>query len=273
MPDVDPAALVKQVDHGDVAKLDPERLADGLAPPTNKWFSGLVFGDEPQPVFPLPLSFGLTPDGFQLGMPVPVTSATSIVGPFTPAVTVDAGATAARVSDYDAVSVTIELLDGDAVLGTVVLAEGSPFVSYTAAQDTTLQVDAPFKADGDGPAVATVGDQDYGLVTPDGALGSGSVRLAKGQTATWFPLPDDASKGALDALAAAAAHPLTGTHVEYGVDQDVARTTITYESDGRAGVYTTMPHQRAGEQPDRSLRPRQLPEHLRHPRALRGVGT
>ncbi len=252
LPDVDPAALVADVAHGDVAKIDPVRLADGLAPPTNKWFSGLVFGDAPQPVFPLPLSFGLTADGFQLGMPVPVTSATSIVGSFTPDVTVAAGATSTRVSAYDAVSVTIELLDGDAVLGTVVLAEGSPFVSYTAAQDTTLQVDAPFAATGDGPPVATAGKTEYGLVAPDGTGDAGSIELTKGQTATWFPLPGDATDGTLDALAAAAAHPVTGTKVEYGVDQKVARTTITYESKGKDGVYTTMPHQRAGDQPDRT---------------------
>ena len=39
--------------------LKPERLGEGLVPPTNKWFSGLVFGDTAQPVFPLPLSFGV----------------------------------------------------------------------------------------------------------------------------------------------------------------------------------------------------------------------
>ncbi|WP_426593993.1 glycosyl hydrolase [Cellulomonas sp. McL0617] len=251
-PDVDAAALVKAVDKGDVAKLDPVRLADGLAPPTNKWFSGLVFGAQPQPVFPLPLSFGLTTDGFQLGLPPVTTTASSIVGPFTPAVTVAAGATSARVSAYDAVSVTIELLDGHDVLGSVVLAEGSPFVSFTAARDATLHVDVPFTADGDGPARATVGDRDYGLEAPDGALASGAVDLNKGQTATWFPLPDHATDGTLKALTDAAAHPLTGTTVAYGIDQAVARTTITYESDGSTGAYTTMPHQRAGDQPDRT---------------------
>ena len=52
--------LVAGMVHETVKELPPARLAAGLVPPTNRWFSGLVFGEEPQPVFPLPLSFGLT---------------------------------------------------------------------------------------------------------------------------------------------------------------------------------------------------------------------
>ena len=47
--------------------LKPERLGEGLVPPTNKWFSGLVFGDTAQPVFPLPLTFGVDGKGFAFG--------------------------------------------------------------------------------------------------------------------------------------------------------------------------------------------------------------
>ena len=35
-------------------KLPITRLAEGLIPPTNRWFSGLAFGDEALPVFPHP---------------------------------------------------------------------------------------------------------------------------------------------------------------------------------------------------------------------------
>ena len=50
----DPA--VDGVVHKTIKELPAKRLAEGLVPPTNRWFSGLVFGDKPQPVFPLPLS-------------------------------------------------------------------------------------------------------------------------------------------------------------------------------------------------------------------------
>ena len=52
-----------------VATVAPTRLATGLVPPTNRWFSGLVFNDQPQPVFPMPLSVAETDTGFGLGLP------------------------------------------------------------------------------------------------------------------------------------------------------------------------------------------------------------
>jgi len=61
----DLAGITKQ----NVAKIAPTRLADGLVPPTNRWFTGLVFGDQPQPVFPMPLSAALTDTGFAIGLP------------------------------------------------------------------------------------------------------------------------------------------------------------------------------------------------------------
>jgi len=215
LPQVDTAALVAGVDQSAAGRLTPVRLADGLVPPTNRWFSGLVFGDRPQPVFPLPLSFALTADGFSFGLPKPVASAKAVIGPYLAAVTVGAGARSARVSAYDAVTVTIELLDASGgVIGRVVIAEGSPFVSFTAVRDTDLALAVPFAAAGSGApagsalATATVGGTQYAVV---------------------------------------------GSDVTYGVDATVARTTIGYRTATRgATAYVTMPHQRAGDQPARA---------------------
>ena len=65
---------VDGVVHKTIKELPAKRLAEGLVPPTNRWFSGLVFGAKPQPVFPLPLSFGLTDSGFAFGQPVVTTT-------------------------------------------------------------------------------------------------------------------------------------------------------------------------------------------------------
>ncbi|MFZ2750654.1 MAG: hypothetical protein WAZ15_10180, partial [Propioniciclava sp.] len=51
------AALVEAMPKRSVGDLAATRLAPGLTPPTNRWFSGLVFGEQAQPVFPLPLGF------------------------------------------------------------------------------------------------------------------------------------------------------------------------------------------------------------------------
>jgi endo-1,3(4)-beta-glucanase len=244
-PTADTAALVAAVPHRAVAKIDPVRLADGVVPPTNRWYSGLVFGAEPQPVFAEPLSFALTDTGFTLGLPAPTVSAKTIIAPHVPAVTVDVGAASARVSAADPVSVTLELLDASgAALGTVVLAEGSPFVSFTAASDVEVRTDGPLAATPDGPASAA--GERWAFVGP--AFDAGTTALEAGETATWYALPDDPAPTAATTLASAAAHPVTGVDVAYGVDDDQASTTLTYRtSDDGASAHVLMPHHTAGD--------------------------
>jgi endoglucanase Acf2 len=253
-PEVDHAALVGAVPAEAVAKIDPVRLAPGVVPPSNRWYSGLVFGDQPQPVFAEPLSFGLTDSGFTLGLPAPTVDAKVIIAPHVPAVTVDAGATSAQVSAADPVSVTIDLLDAaGAVLGKVVLAAGSPFVSFTAVEDVTLSstvTGGSFVPGDDGAASADAGASQWGLV--GGATEGGSTTLSAGESASWYALPPDATPEAEDALRTAAADPVTGVDVTYGVDDTVARTTLTYRTAGGSPTaYVLMPHHRVGDQPAR----------------------
>ncbi len=92
-------------------KLPITRLADGLIPPTNRWFSGLAFGDEALPVFPIPLSFGLTDAGFAFGLPTMTTSEKAILGGYKPEMDMAFGAKKARVSAYDTLTVTLDHLD------------------------------------------------------------------------------------------------------------------------------------------------------------------
>ncbi len=254
---VDEAALVGGVDHASIATVHPARLASGVVPPSNRWYSGLVYGSSPQPVFPLPQSFALTATGFDLGLPRPTAQPAVIAAPHVPAVTIDAGAASAQVTAGDPVSVTVALLDAaGATLGHVTLAEGSPLVSFTADRATRLTVSV---AGGGGfsggtpAATATVDGVTWGLVAPTGALANGQLRLGAGQTATWYPLPDGAPQAAAATLAAAAGDPVTGVDVRYGVDQGVARTTLDYRTArGTPSAYVLAPHQRAGTQPPRT---------------------
>ena len=84
----DLAGITKQ----NVAKIAPTRLADGLVPPTNRWFTGLVYGDQPQPVFPMPLSAALTDTGFAIGLPNVTASEKTIMGGNNPQIQVPLGA-------------------------------------------------------------------------------------------------------------------------------------------------------------------------------------
>ncbi|MBD8583157.1 1,3-beta-glucanase [Frigoribacterium sp. CFBP 8766] len=249
---VDP--LVAALPEESVADVPTMRLADGVLPPTNRWFSGLVFGDEPMPVFPFPISFQLTDDGFAAGQPAPVPSATAIVGPALTDVSVDLGSSDFVVSGYDDVSVTLEHRDGDTVLGHTTIAEGSPTVSYTAAtaQTDALSVlgDGTFEAAGDGRATVEVGDATWGVVVTGGTLDAdaSSVALDEGGSVVLVSVPAGASSDQTTQVLDAAASPLTGVTTSYGTsgsgDQQQQTTELGYvTAAGGDALVVAAPHQ------------------------------
>ena len=253
-PTAEVTPLIDAVPQRTVKPLPTARLADGLIPPTNRWFSGLVFGEESMPVFPLPLTFRLTDTGFSFGLPEVSAGPAVIRGGFAGQIGVRVGSgdtgMEQTVTAYDEASVTIgQFIDG-APVGQTVIAEGSPFVSFTATADVALSMPTAFtevtevtEATG-GAWTADVAGDTYGLVS-GGTLSAGTdLTLAAGESATWFVLPPD---GALDAFVAAAGHPVTGTRVEYTAGADAATTTIHYDtSDGGDTLIAAMPHQTAG---------------------------
>jgi len=234
-------SLLDAVPTRSVAKPPRMRLAHGLAPPTNRWFSGLVFGNAPLPVFPLPLSFGLTGSGFAFGVPVVHTGADTITGGLQPDIAVDAGAASSIVSAYDEVSVTIDELDGSGkTLGSVVIAEGSPLVSFTAKRGVTLTLPRPFARSGN-EWTAKVGDSEYALVTKgDVGRGGDSVSLKPGQTAVWIAVPKGGDAGKLASFAA----PLVSTSMDYSTGGKQVSTAIGYRTKNASDtLFTAMPHQ------------------------------
>jgi endo-1,3(4)-beta-glucanase len=233
------APLVDAVPHQTVKALPTKRLAEGLIPPTNRWFSGLVFGDVPQPVFGLPLSFGLTDAGFAFGQPKITTTEKNIAGGFAPDVTVSTGAKSAQVSAYDTLTVTIDSLARDgSVRGRTTIAQGSPFVRYVAAESGEVSTSLTFAPSGD-YWTADAGGVTYGLVVQGGSVTGGRIQLDKGGSATWFDVPAD---GSAEAIAKLAVHPVTGSSLTYSAQGDRVSTTLNYESEGDT-AFAVMPHQ------------------------------
>ena len=259
LPAVDHAALVAGVHEEALGTIPPVRLAAGLVPPTNRWFSGLVFGEQPQPVFPRPLSVAITPEGFGVGLADPVTTERAIVAPHVPAVTVGLGAASSRVSDYDDASVTVDLLDGSGEpLASLVVAQGSPFVSLTARVDVTASTSGVFEASevpgGGTAAYGTLASEGrtWAVVASGGTLDGSTLTIPAGASASFYALPADAQPRALEVLARAGADPVVGTRASYGVGDGVARTTIAYATaSGAPTAFVTMPHHRTGQQPQR----------------------
>ena len=141
------------------------RLAEGVTPPTNHWFTGLVFGDKAEPVFPLPLGFALTSAGFELWLPKLVVNPKTIGAEQGPRLTLAVdGVTGGVVSAYDEASVVVQLRDTSGKgVADVRLVQGSPTIAVKALRDVTLTASAgTFTAAG--PAwQATVGDTIFGV--------------------------------------------------------------------------------------------------------------
>ncbi len=231
----------------DIVKKTPKelpitRLADGLIPPTNRWFSGLAFGDEAMPVFPIPLSFGLTDAGFAFGLPTMTTSEKAILGGYKPEMDMAFGAKKALVSAYDTLTVTLDHLDADdKLIGKTTIVQGSPYIRFTA--ETATEITAPLPNTASGDFWTTLaGETTYGLVVTDGDVADKKISLKKGGSAVWFVVPTD---GTVDRLAELAGNHVTGSSVSYSLDGDVVTTTLTYEAEGGT-VFAVRPHQAKG---------------------------
>jgi endo-1,3(4)-beta-glucanase len=240
-PDEAVADTIAQLPEESVAPMPTHRLAEGLIPPTNRWFSGLVFGDAPEPVFPLPLSFSLTDTGFAFGVPVVQTGADTIItGPSSDVSAAFPASVDSTVVAYDDASVTIELRDAaDTALGRVTVAEGSPIVSFTAEARITISLAAPPTSE-DGDLFTTeIGGQQYGL-TSDGTVSGSEITLRGGETVTWFAVPADGDAQALTS----SAHAATGVTSTFSVTDQDATTSLAYETpDSQDTLIATLPHQ------------------------------
>jgi len=232
-----------------IAQMPWLHAADAVLPPTNRWFSPLAYGS-PDPVFPMPLSYIQTNEGFVFGLPRISSSRHTISGPAAPDIDVNVGASSYRIAHYDLGSVTIEFLNAvGRVLGRAVIAEGVPYVSYTAdvAHDVTLS--EPFTMKYESCAVATVDSQDYGLVT-SGSYSSRSIRLVAGQFLSLiaFPrLPEDLTAAQEEAavlrIARHASYPVHSVSVSAEVTDSEVVTSLRYlaQENGPVAV-VRMPH-------------------------------
>ena len=228
-----------------LSPLPTMRLADGLTPPTNRWFSGLVFSEEPHPVQPLPLTFTGSDGGFGFGLPQVVVSADNVVGSNQQDVEVTLeGATEQQVSRYDDASFTLSHHGGDGEeLGRTTVARGSLAVSHVAVRDERLTTSLTWKDSGEVWS-ATAPTGDYGLVVRDGTVDGRHILLDEGGSATFFPVPAGQEAAGL----ARYVSPVDGTHTAYDVGAQRVATSLAHTSGGKPSgtPFVLLPVQAAG---------------------------
>lgn len=237
------ANLVEQLPHRTVKQLPAARLAEGLTPPTNRWYSGLVFGEKPMPVFPLPLGFGLTSDGFAFGLPKVTVSERTIAGGFAPDVAVGLGTASWVVSGADPSVVVLDGMDSaGARLGRATIAQGSPFVSWVAERAVSATIPAGFEPAGEGLFSAAVAGTRYALLARDAEVDGTSVEVAAGGSLVFWPVPEGHEP---EELAEPASHVVTGSRLAYRLGEKTVTTELTYLGDGATAI-ARLPHQLAG---------------------------
>jgi endo-1,3(4)-beta-glucanase len=216
------------------------RVADGLAPPTNRWYSGALFGDTAQPVFASPLAVLAKDDAVTLDLPQTTASANTVAGPFIPQLRLGLPADDFQATADGPVSVTITYRRGSTAVGRLTLAEGWPYAGYTAvrAQHVALPDGLRPRSDGRWASVTPVGSgTTYGLVAVDErgrhqrlSVSGGRVALAPGESVVAFGAPD----GAVAARMASRAAVLQTVLTAYAVNGGSVRTQLRYRTLGKA---------------------------------------
>lgn len=240
--------LVSRIGIRTGADLKPTRLAAGLTPPTNRWFSGLVFGSTPNAVFPMPLTFGLDGAGFGFGLPVVTTAPKVIMGGYRPVIQIGLGADSWQVTRYDEMSVTLTARTQGTDIGTVTLAEGSPFITVTAVGQRRLSTNLPFAGTGSNWSVKG-GEDTYGLTGSHGVSVSGTtVTVPDKGHATFYALPKGADAATIARLAAS---PVKATASSYQEAGGMVTTRLSYTTEnGSDTAIAALPHQQGDQRCD-----------------------
>ena len=132
----------------DIVKKTPKelpitRLADGLVPPTNRWFSGLVFGDKAAAGLPDPAELRADRRRLRLRAADDDHEREGHPGRLQARDGHGLRREEAKVSAYDTLTVTLDHLDAAAsCIGKTTIVQGSPYVRFTAETATEITAHA-----------------------------------------------------------------------------------------------------------------------------------
>ena len=227
-------------------------LAQGLVPPTNKWYSTLAFSAVPQPVFAYPISFKLQNDGYSISNPPVVSSANAIFGSHIDDVFMSLGSTSHKVQSYDDLSVLVanQGNDGSTVAETRIT-HGSPYVFTTFKQDHKVIITArggAFTLVSPGKYRIQTGGRNYGVYSDANSKLAGqllTIDVKQGNLISVFALPG----GDDTAYFTAAKHAITGTYVTYTTSAKQVTTTYHIQTESGATLFAATPSMKLGSKP------------------------
>jgi len=193
----------------------------------------------------MPLSFLAKDAGFEMGLPTVESTATVITGPHTPGISATlSSATSFSLTRYDKISASLTYRNANTSLGTLTLAEGSPFIYYRAKTDSTFTlssigaiVDASstyLRYTKSGHTYAVAG-YDETTVSREG--NAATVHVPANGLVTFYALPSAST----DALHDLAGNELTNVSTVSKTENDRSLTTFTYHTaNNKATVFVPM---------------------------------
>lgn len=205
----------------------------GVIPPTNQWFSGVVFGDNRQPAYAYPLSFQVKNAGVTISYPTPTAVADTVYANHTDAIAVDMGAPNAKLAGYDDLTMTLNYYDAqNKLVAQSTAAHGSPYFFITLKKDQNISITSK------GGVVAKAGDT-YKITEGSRVYGVGAnatiqnktsltINAKAGDTVTIFAAPNTAS---YTKIAQYARHRVTGGSVSYDTQDQSLYTKYKLKTD------------------------------------------
>lgn len=234
---------LQSLDRQSASNITTSKIDQKLTPPTNKWYSGMLLNDTPQPGFNTPNSILLRNDGFEIGLPTVSVNRDGVYAPHTPGIRLTAvEATSYKLTRYDELTMTVTYYaESNKELFNVTFASGSPYGFVLAKQDVqfTLTSGAMQNTAG-GLTTFKQNAVWYGVKTSNDTTG-GQVRLERNDRLAVFSATKQADTGLLASLAD---HAITSGQVKYRVDDSKITTTLTYvTTDKKPSLLVRMPHQ------------------------------
>lgn len=246
----------------DASGIDTSHLADGMTPPTNKWFSGIALQKEPKTVFPTPMSFAPTDTSFTIDLPTVQTTAKSILAAQTVPTTITINSAAYyRITRYDEVSVDLTYYSSDGAKRAVVtLAAGSPYVFYYGLGASTVEIKGSRTSLAKVNGVSSFRNTNSSSVLYGDAHNGSSFHLSqstitatipKDGLLTFYGLPETRDPSVLQQASSAR---VTSATVNYQRNDTSFNTTIAFSTaNNKPTVFGLLPHQKHTASPAFSI--------------------
>ena len=223
------------------APIDRSHLADGLTPPTNKWFSGFALQKDPKPGYSRPNGFKPTDNGFEFSLPKITATQKVISGPHSADIIVGIeSADSYKITYYDELLVELTYFDSsNNPITTVKLASGLPYVYVRASRDTTISFNGETIQHDSWTSINSNG-VNYGASRNSQ---NGRISLAKDSNVTFFSAPNEED---LKKVAAHANTEVETTSVSYEHEDEHFMTTFKYiTKQDKPLLYSRLPHHQA----------------------------